>query len=462
MATHRLSVKSASFGRGLFSGLKSDTAADELNLQQSNNSPTTTSGSSSGRMSSVDTSYQSVERAIHDVDSPIVFDKPLAILMGRKDHLEHREHVPRIIRWAVSALYAATMQGKGLAKDGIFRESGSNTRIQELKYMFDEDLIDKHCTCQYVSNPFEIEDPHVTTGLLKLYLRSLPEPVATFQLYDVVVKIMRSGNANDEMNVVRGLKPYIMRLPELNRKLLNVILFILHECSLVNDKMKASNLGIVMGANIFRSNETSSNTNNPMAAFQDVQDLNKAVQIMIEHYYQFFTGEESYLFSVYPLYKNRLALEVCTNEVEEELKDPEASKKAGWVTQMNSLYEKNQFDPLKWRVSPAAVDDAVLDLKSLIDDKIQDPTLKQQFNDVYARIFHSIYYCEDAYQTDETEDDEDFKHGPVAYATLLEQKEDIWMREKRKLVIELESEKKESAAKYNHTKRTLERLLEQL
>ena len=35
----------------------------------------------------------------------------------------------------------------------------------------------------------EIEDPHLITGIIKLFLRSLPEPLLTFQLYQEFIEV---------------------------------------------------------------------------------------------------------------------------------------------------------------------------------------------------------------------------------------------------------------------------------
>jgi len=64
---------------------------------------------------------------------------------------------------------------KGTLIEGIFRLSGSSVQIEELKTAFDrgEEV-----------NLSVIDDPHAVAGLLKLYLRELPEPPFTYALYD--------------------------------------------------------------------------------------------------------------------------------------------------------------------------------------------------------------------------------------------------------------------------------------
>jgi hypothetical protein len=475
-----------------------------------------------------------------DPESPQVFGKSLHILLQRRDHAA-MEYVPKLVRFAVSSLFNSTaIPNKGLSKDGIFRESGSNHRIQELKQLFDENQIEKYCICHSITNPFDIEDPHVTTGILKMYLRELPEPVATFEMYDTVIRLMKEYG-NDEPYIAREMKQNLKRLPIENQRLLNVILYILHQCHLTNDRMKASNLGIVFGGNIFRRDETQLQPQEMMAAMNEIQDLNKMVQILIENYYQLFTGEEPYLGQIYgPYYIQKKQIARCIRELENEQRNPLlASRGRDYVTLLNPLYENNGNDamekkvrdyeavnkvqepevitnkpllpvvpnepqkllkasnpkaseapkprtetvskirfnepqilnqsskshsglsePLKWRVNEGAIDEAVLDLRKIIDQNIIDSDLKNQFEDVYARIFHSIYYCPDVeskdHSTDINEDDEDFVPEPIAYAVLLNKKEDIWMRERSRGI------SPDAESKLRHTKQTLQKLLDSL
>ncbi len=58
--------------------------------------------------------------------------------------------------------------------EGIFRKSGAMVSVQKYRDLYDmgED-----------PNLDEEEDPHTIAGVLKLFLRSLPEPLMTYELY---------------------------------------------------------------------------------------------------------------------------------------------------------------------------------------------------------------------------------------------------------------------------------------
>lgn len=67
------------------------------------------------------------------------------------------------------------MKNKALDVVGIFRLSGSAVQIAEYRKILDKG--------GKIDLPQE-SDPHCVAGLLKLYLRELPEPLCTYDLYD--------------------------------------------------------------------------------------------------------------------------------------------------------------------------------------------------------------------------------------------------------------------------------------
>ena len=46
-----------------------------------------------------------------------------------------------------------------------------------------------------------MKDPHNVACLLKLYVRELPEPLGTFQLYDEWVKVSSLADENTQLEV---------------------------------------------------------------------------------------------------------------------------------------------------------------------------------------------------------------------------------------------------------------------
>jgi hypothetical protein len=89
----------------------------------------------------------------------------------------------------------------GLKEEGLYRVSGSQSAYQELKLCYD------------TGSPVDFEDAcvHDLTGLLKMYLRELPEPLITHALHSSFM-----GAVTDKPDV-ESFKKLLMKLPDVNR-----------------------------------------------------------------------------------------------------------------------------------------------------------------------------------------------------------------------------------------------------
>jgi len=68
-------------------------------------------------------------------------------------------------------------------EEGLFRIPGNGVVIQEIKKSFNEGSAD---LSQYTS-----ADIHTIAGLLKLYLRELPEPLFIWRYYSTFIKVVK-------------------------------------------------------------------------------------------------------------------------------------------------------------------------------------------------------------------------------------------------------------------------------
>lgn len=66
----------------------------------------------------------------------------------------------------------------GLEAEGLFRISGNNIQINQIKEQVNEG---KKIKLETLGNI------HTITGLIKLYLRDLPKPMLTFEHYDALI-----------------------------------------------------------------------------------------------------------------------------------------------------------------------------------------------------------------------------------------------------------------------------------
>ncbi len=131
-------------------------------------------------------------------------------------------------------------------------------------------------------------------------------------------------------------------------------------------------------------------------------------------------------------------------------------------------------------VNPDAIDDAILDFRSIIDS-VSSPTdaeLKKKLEDVYARVFYSVYYVNNNDDKNNKSGDGEDDQQLTAYAVLLREREELWLREKNRLTEEVETLKRKKRmensnnggsssststdAKLDETKRRLQKLLQEL
>ncbi|KAI9230342.1 MAG: hypothetical protein DHS80DRAFT_28955 [Piptocephalis tieghemiana] len=124
-------------------------------------------------------------------------------------------------------------------EEGIYRLSGSSSVIKKLKEKFDQ-VGDYNLLATG-----EYHDVHAVAGLLKLYLRELPQSVLTPQLHVDFLRVLSGKKARRER--VNELGRLVSELPLPNYTLLRAL--ISHLLRVVSNssvnKMTASNVGIV-------------------------------------------------------------------------------------------------------------------------------------------------------------------------------------------------------------------------
>uniref|UniRef100_A0A3B4XSZ9 Rho GTPase activating protein 1 n=1 Tax=Seriola lalandi dorsalis TaxID=1841481 RepID=A0A3B4XSZ9_SERLL len=99
-----------------------------------------------------------------------VFGVPLTLLRQRNPD---GDPVPVVIRDTVSFL-----SEQGLEIEGIFRRSANVTLVKEVQLKYNSGA---------AVNFREMEDVHLAAVILKTFLRELPEPLLTYQLYNDIV-----------------------------------------------------------------------------------------------------------------------------------------------------------------------------------------------------------------------------------------------------------------------------------
>ncbi|KAM9860118.1 rac GTPase-activating protein 1-like [Aulostomus maculatus] len=129
------------------------------------------------------------------------------------------------------------IEHRGLHEVGLYRVSGQERQVKELK----EKLI--RGKTQPSLN--KVEDINVITGVLKDFLRNLPEPLLTFQLNKA---FMEAAEIQDDGNSLAMLYQTISELPQPNRDTLACLMIHLKRVSeSVATKMDVTNLARVFG-----------------------------------------------------------------------------------------------------------------------------------------------------------------------------------------------------------------------
>ncbi|KAI1436402.1 hypothetical protein GGR50DRAFT_232482 [Xylaria sp. CBS 124048] len=202
--------------------------------------------------------------------SPNVGGKPVfGVLLSR---LYERDQfaVPMVVHQCIQAvdLY-------GLAVEGIYRLSGSAMHVNKLKSLFDTDS--KILDFRNPENFFH--DVNSVAGLLKQFLRDLPDPLLTSENY---MAFIEAAKQDDDIVRRDSMHAIINGLPDPNYATLRALALHLQRVtqnSAVN-RMNSQNLAIVFGPTLMG---TAPNSNIADAAWQV-----RAVDTILQNTYQIF------------------------------------------------------------------------------------------------------------------------------------------------------------------------------
>lgn len=224
-------------------------AHTERNADDANNS-STTSGAAASSSSSLSVSSSAVPTAASSsTAAPVApvepqFGRPLEQVMARVGGL------PAVVRRCV-----AHIEQHGLTTEGIYRMSGSAAKIAELKQMVDAggDL--------WFSASSAIHD---VTGLMKLYLRELPDGVVTSRLYPYFMSAAQCKEGGETL--IAFLRAAVIALPKYNLMLLEFLMRHLARVSTCTEtKMHVQNLATVFAPSVMRADEMRVSTHSGLA-----------------------------------------------------------------------------------------------------------------------------------------------------------------------------------------------------
>ncbi|XP_036914326.1 rho GTPase-activating protein 10 isoform X2 [Sturnira hondurensis] len=177
-----------------------------------------------------------------------------------------------VIKKCISAV-----ESRGINDQGLYRVVGVSSKVQRLLSM----LMDvKTCNELDLENSVDWEVKTITSAL-KQYLRSLPEPLMTYELHGDFIVPVKSGSPESRVNAIHFL---VHKLPEKNKEMLDIL--VKHLTNVSNHSkqnlMTVANLGVVFGPTLMRPQEET------VAAIMDLKFQNIVVEILIENHDKIF------------------------------------------------------------------------------------------------------------------------------------------------------------------------------
>ncbi|XP_068434322.1 rho GTPase-activating protein 44 isoform X4 [Clinocottus analis] len=166
----------------------------------------------------------------------------------------------------------------GMQEEGLFRVAPSASKLKKLKASLDCGVLDVQ---EYSS------DPHAIAGALKSYLRELPEPLMTTELYD---EWIQASNMPDMDKRLQALLAVCEKLPTDNLNNLRYLTKFLAKLSDYQDsnKMTPGNMAIVLGPNLLWTH-TEPNMTEMMTTLS--LQIVGIIEPIIQHADWFFPGE---------------------------------------------------------------------------------------------------------------------------------------------------------------------------
>ncbi|KAM6124393.1 rho GTPase-activating protein 29 [Pterocles gutturalis] len=278
--------------------------------------------------------------------------------------------IPFIIKKCTSEI-----ESRALNVKGIYRVNGAKSRVEKLCQAFEngKDLV-------------ELSDlyAHDISNVLKLYLRQLPEPLILFRLYNEFIGLAKeSQNVNEELDakqaspkskkrqsicielnrIIIKIKDLLKQLPVPNYNTLQYLIGHLHRVTEQSDenKMSASNLGIIFGPTLIRPRQTDATVS--LSSLVDYPYQARMVELLITYYEKIFDVSLKPLLSTSQSEETAITVSVSLSAEEREpqqqrkslvaVKDSiliapsesEASEKAALFLELNnSKNTKDQVD----------------------------------------------------------------------------------------------------------------------
>ncbi|XP_036445755.1 rho GTPase-activating protein 44 [Colossoma macropomum] len=166
----------------------------------------------------------------------------------------------------------------GMQEEGLFRVAPSASKLKKLKASLDCGVVDVQ---EYSA------DPHAIAGALKSYLRELPEPLMTSELYE---EWIQASNIQDMDKRLQALLSACEKLPPDNLNNFRYLIKFLAKLTEYQDsnKMTPGNIAIVLGPNLLWSHSEANMTEMMTTVSLQIVGI---IEPIIQHADWFFPGD---------------------------------------------------------------------------------------------------------------------------------------------------------------------------
>lgn len=160
---------------------------------------------------------------------------------------------------------------RGLRSEGLYRVSGFTEHVEDVKLAFDRDGDRVDISANAYS------DINTIAGALKLYLRELPIPVITYDLYATFIQAAKIPHPDARLEAIHES---LLQLPPAHYETLRYLMMHLKKVTMHEKEnlMNSENLGIVFGPTLMHPPEQ-----NTLASLNDMRYQKVIIQLLIEH-----------------------------------------------------------------------------------------------------------------------------------------------------------------------------------
>ncbi|KAI3197175.1 hypothetical protein CBS147311_7067 [Penicillium roqueforti] len=204
---------------------------------------------------------------------PVLIEAAPDALFGTE--LEARQEYEKGMIPAIVTRCIQEVELRGMDMEGIYRKSGAASVIQTIREGFERSPFD-----------YDISDPdldiHAVTSTLKQYFRKLPNPLITYEVYELVID---SAEVNPVSARIELMQKSLLELPRVHRDVLEFLIFHLkrvvdrHEENL----MTSQNVAVVFAPTIMRPESLA-------REMTDVQKKNDVLKFLVENCQKVFQG----------------------------------------------------------------------------------------------------------------------------------------------------------------------------